>query len=117
MRDSRVELSMVDFLTIQDVTIQKKCNEHGMAVIKGIIDISDEESVLSVTEGNRFAKLSIENEKGEVKTVFAGIVESVQIASEGNLKRAIVKLVVATRLLECVSHTRTFKTRKWILPT
>lgn len=111
MRDSKVKLSMVDFLTIQDVTIRKKCNEHGMAIIKGIIVISDEESVLSVTDGNRYAKLSIENEKGEMKTVFAGIVESVQVASEGNLKQAIIKLVGATRLLECVSHTRTFQNK------
>lgn len=111
MRDSKMELSMVHFLTIQDVTIRKKLNEHGTAVIKGIIDKSDEESVLSTAEGNRFAKLSIENEKGKTKTVFAGIVESVQVASEGNLKQATVKLVGATRLLECASHTRTFQNK------
>lgn len=111
MRESKIELSMVHFLTIQDVTIRKKLNEHGTAVIKGIIDKSDEESVLSTAEGNRYAKLSIENEKGNRKVIFSGIVESVEVASEGELKQATVKLIGATRLLECSAHTRTFQNK------
>lgn len=111
MRDVLLDLSLVHFLVIQDVRIYKELNKHGKAIITGIIDEKDEQEVLSTSDSDRFAKLSMKASDGSSKVIFTGLIESVNLKSEGNIKTATVTLTGGTRLLECVERTRTFQNK------
>ncbi|WP_310604461.1 hypothetical protein [Anaerosporobacter sp.] len=64
MRDLRIELSLVDFLTIEECSIYKKVNEHGKVRIRGIIEASEEMDLLHSAESIRYASLYVIDEKG-----------------------------------------------------
>uniref|UniRef100_UPI00286F4192 hypothetical protein n=1 Tax=Anaerosporobacter sp. TaxID=1872529 RepID=UPI00286F4192 len=109
MRDIRIELSLVDFLTIEECSIYKKVNEHGKARIRGIIEASKEKDVLHSAESIRYASLYVIDEKGENQVIFTGIVESIVVRTETGIKVATVCLTGSTRLLDLKERTRTFQ--------
>ena len=108
MRDRSIGLSIADFVSIQEVYIHKMVNEHGMARIQGIIAEGSEEKLFQKAEKG-FVSLFIKDEKGNRKNIFSGIVDSLEVENAGGVKSARIVLTGATKLMDCILHTRTFQ--------
>ncbi len=50
MKERYIGLSIAEFVSIQDIYIYKKVNEHGKAVIRGIIDAEYEKELFKKAE-------------------------------------------------------------------
>ncbi len=108
MRDRIIRLSMASFVALQEVYIHKKANEHGMAVIRGVIAESSEGELFKNAESGN-ASLYILDEKGKRKDIFSGIIDSMEVKNAGGVKTARIVLSGSTKLMDCVKHTRTFQ--------
>lgn len=111
MRDLHIRLSMVDFISVLDVHVWKKVNEHGYAKIKGIIADKDETVLFRNAESDEYAVLAIEDDDGNTKNIFAGIVKHIQVENVGGVKTAEIQLQGATKLMDSKKHTRTFQNK------
>ena len=108
MRDRIIRLSMASFVALQEVYIHKKANEHGMAVIRGVIAEGSEGELFKNAESGN-ASLYILDEKGKRKDIFSGIIDSMEVKNAGGVKTARIVLSGSTKLMDCVKHTRTFQ--------
>lgn len=111
MRAVKVELSLVNFLTILDCKISKKVNEHGHAVIIGYIQGEDEENLIQRSTDIQFANIKLKDESGNIHVLFSGLVTSVRVEQVNGLKKAEVKLMGGTRLMESIPHIKTFQNK------
>ena len=109
MRDIRIQLSLVKLITVEECTIHKKVNEHGSAVIRGVIRSDKEADLLQCGDSLRYASIDIIDDKKESHPLFTGLIESVSIQTKAGVKIATVCLVGATRLLDLKERTRTFQ--------
>lgn len=109
MRDLHIKFSLVDFLSIESVEIHKKVNEHGYAKITGIIENSQEDTLIQKAETEEYAALSISDENNSTKNIFAGIIEQVEIENTGGVKTAAIILTGATRLMDGMRKTHTYQ--------
>lgn len=109
MRDVSVHLSLINFLSVEECIINKKVNEHGSAMIRGVIKSNKEAELLRCGDSLRYASVYILDEKEESHSLFTGIIESIAIQTEAGVKKATVRLIGATRLLDLKERTRTFQ--------
>lgn len=109
MRDLHIKFSLIDFLSIESLEIHKKVNEHGYAKIAGIIENSQEDTLIQKAETEEYAVLSISDENNSTKNIFAGVIEQVEIENTGGVKTATVVLTGATRLLDGRRNTCTYQ--------
>ncbi len=108
MKERYIGLSVAEFVSIQDIYIHKKVNEHGRARIRGIILAESEETLFKRAEGG-YATLFITDETGQRQNIFSGIIDRMEVKNSGEVKSADIVLAGATRLLDCTVHTRTFQ--------
>lgn len=108
MKERCIGLSIAEFVSIQEIQIHKKVNEHGRAEIRGIIRAGSEEELFRKAE-NGCADLFITDEAGEQRNVFSGIIDSMEVENLGEVKSARIVLTGATKLMDCVAYTRTFQ--------
>lgn len=109
MRDIHINISIVKFLTIDNVEIYKKVNEHGYAKISGIIEETQESCLMEKVMREKYALISIKNESDEEKIIFAGIIDNVEIQNTGGVKVAKIVLVGATRQLDGMREICTYQ--------
>lgn len=108
MKERYIGLSIAEFVSIQEIHIHKKANEHGMAKIKGIINAESEEELFKKAE-NGYAALFIIDEMGKQQNIFSGIIDSMEVENLGEVKSAQIVLTGATKLMDCITYTRTFQ--------
>ncbi len=108
MKERWIGLSIVEFVSIQEIQIHKKINEHGRAEIRGIIHTENEEKLFKRAETG-CASLFITDEAGEQRNLFSGIIDTMEVEKLGEVKSARIVLTGATRLMDCIPCTRTFQ--------
>ncbi len=108
MKERYIGLSIAEFVSIQDIYIYKKVNEHGKAVIRGIIDAEYEKELFKKAECG-YATLFIVDETGRQQNIFSGIIEHMEVKNSGEVKSANVVLTGATKQMDCMEYTRTFQ--------
>ncbi len=108
MRERIIGLSIADLVSIQEVYVHKKVNEHGMARIKGILAEGSEGELFKKAEGGK-ASLYIKDEEGNQRNIFSGIIDSLEVENAGGVKTLRMVLSGSTKLLDCTKHTRTFQ--------
>ncbi len=108
MKERSIGLSIAEFVSIQEVQVHKKVNEHGRAQVRGIIRAGSEEGLFVRAEAGG-AALYITDEEGERQNIFCGIIDSMEVENLGEVKSARIVLTGATRLMDCMTCTRTFQ--------
>lgn len=102
--------SFIKFITVLEYHAHKEVNQHGYAMICGYIPNREEEAFFSNYTGNTFGK--IELEEGEQRTtLFAGLIESIQMEQQGEVIKASIRLTGGTRLFEGMERIRTFQNK------
>lgn len=118
MRDVKINTSLVTLLDVLECTIEKKINEHGMAVISGHIKSNKEEKVMEkLKKGDCFANILITDEEGKEEEVFYGIVQKAETLTVGGLKKITIYMKGSTVLLDCKERTRTFQDKNMTYDT
>ena len=108
MKECRIGLSIAEFVSITEMRLHKKVNEHGRAEIRGIIRVGSEERLFVNAEAGS-AALYITDEDGEQQNLFCGIIDSMEVENIGKVKSAHIILTGATKLMDCSVCTRTFQ--------
>lgn len=108
MKERSIGLSIAEFVSIQEIQIHKKVNEHGRAQIRGVIRAGSEEGLFSRAEMGG-AALYITDEDGKQQNLFCGIIDSMEVENLGEVKSARIVLTGATKLMDCMTCTRTFQ--------
>lgn len=109
MKGMKIRLRSLNFLSITECRIVKKLNNHGKAVICGIIDKKDEQQVIRMAVANSLEQIIVNEE--EQKVLFSGIIESAKVDVKGDLRIATIHLTGATKLLDQKERIRTFQNR------
>lgn len=108
MKERCIGLSIAEFVSIQEIQIHKKVNEHGRAEIRGIINAGSEEELFRKAEAGS-ASLFIADETREQRNIFSGVIDSMEVENLGEVKSARIVLTGATKLMDCMTCTRTFQ--------
>lgn len=114
MRDLHINLSIIDFVSILDVHVWKKVNEHGYARVKGIIADKDESVLFKNAASDEYVVLSIEDDNQSIKNIFTGIINNIQVENSGGVKTAEILLEGATRQMDNKKYTRTFQNKEML---
>lgn len=107
MRANRIRVDQINFVMVTDCSMKKMINEHGTAIVKGVIDASDESKCLALATSESYLKVLAVGSSGE-ECVFHGFIEDIEINS-GDIKTATIKLATGTKLMDLTTRTRTFQ--------
>lgn len=106
MRAERIYTDLISFLTITKCEIEKSVNQHGKAVIKGVLK-AGENAVEKITDVTWIA-VHAEGE-GTDKIIFSGIVESMSVKDVNGSTECEISIVGATKLMDVEKKTKTFQ--------
>lgn len=109
MRDIKMKTDPFEFITIIEIKMNKRVNEHSTAIISGYINEQNEKDYLEMGLKDTQVKIDIMEEGGECKTLFYGVIISLSIEVAGGLKLLTVKLSSGTYLMDINVHTRLFQ--------
>jgi hypothetical protein len=109
MKGILIKLSSLDFVSVTECRIIKEVNDHGTAVISGIIDKKDEQHVTRMALCNSSEQILTMDDKEQV--VFSGIIESVRVDVQGEIRLVTIRLTGGTKLLDVTERTRTFQNK------
>jgi hypothetical protein len=98
---------ILNLLTLNGV---QEVNEHGTVTFSGIIEPELEEEYIKMSLSSTWAKVLEVDAQGDEKLYFHGVVTSIDISSEGNLKTIFVTLKTGTYLMDTAIHTRSYQT-------
>lgn len=110
MRARMIYLSGIQLNDILHCAVEKEVNQHGRATIIGYIDSESETELLNNVSQNYFLEIVMSGEhEGEKETLFQGVIETVNIESTGDLKKATIILIGGTRLMDRKKNDRAFQ--------
>lgn len=99
-----------EVLNVLDYHAELTLNSHGKAFIKARIDTSKEEEYLAAThQQTTWIELTVESEEGEIRSLFAGILERMVIQKEAETSIMELNLITGSVLLEQKKHLRSFQ--------
>lgn len=108
MRELLIHNNRFQFIDILDVSARKCVGEHASFYIKGHIAKENDEYVLRHLEGQAI-EFTAADEFGESKIIFGGLVDSIQIHTENDMRTLSVHAVSQTTLMDLDLETRTFQ--------
>lgn len=106
MRAERIYTDLISFLTITKCDIDKSVNQHGKAVIKGIL--KENEDVMAKIADMTWIAIYAEGDNTS-KTIFTGIVESMSTQDMNGSTECEIHIVGGTRLMDVEKKTKTFQ--------
>ena len=109
MRDYYLKTEPLTFLAVTKLTVSRKINTHGTAVIEGYIADEDEERFLGQLQGQVWEKIEEAGRDAETKILFWGLVTGFSIQKTNDQKRMTLELTTGTCLMDLVPHFRTFQ--------
>lgn len=109
MRDSMILVSPFQFLDILECSIHKAVNTHFTAKISGHISLDSAKKYEAALEQNLWISIGVQDEQSGEKSIFKGLIKSIEIETSGNVKTMTAQLVSGTAHLDASEHTRTFQ--------
>jgi len=106
MRAERINTDLIDFLSVSVCDIDKSVNQHGKAVIRGVLK-EGERAIEKISDVTRMSVLAI-GDTGK-KVIFSGVVESMSVQEVNGVTECEICLVGATTLMDIKRRTRTFQ--------
>ncbi|MBR3772484.1 MAG: hypothetical protein IKL07_09455 [Clostridium sp.] len=107
MRANRIRVDQINFLMITDCNMKKMINEHGTAIVTGVIEAEDESKCLALATSESYLQIYAVGSSGEA-CIFHGFIEDIEVYS-GDIKTVTIKLATGTRLMDLETRTRTFQ--------
>lgn len=102
-------VSNYTFNKILELKITRNMNEHASLYLKGIIDYEDGDSYVENANDKSYIKVSIKDDKENVRDLFYGIIVNISIASNNGIKTLEIQSLSETFLLDTKRKKRTFQ--------
>lgn len=112
MLEQIIQIAPFNFLNITEYNSTLKLNEHGIVVIKGIIESNKEEQYLRLISDGAWTEIHQIGEDGTKTMLFCGLAKEGQINSCGGVKELTLKVITGSSLLDVHEHTRSFENEK-----
>lgn len=109
MKDIKIKTEPFEFLTLKNVQIHKKVNEHSTASISGYIEETVEDNYIHKALAEVQIKIELLDEEENSVVLFYGVVVSFSIEVSGKLKLLTIELISNTYLMDIEWHTRIFQ--------
>jgi hypothetical protein len=98
MREAEIKIGPYQFLDLQTLEIHKKVNEHVTVKIVGRIAETLEDQYVDITSNNQELTIKAVGEDGQEALLFNGVVKSVAIKSNNNVRTLRFRFVFAGSL-------------------
>lgn len=102
-------VSNYEFVKISDLKIERKINDHAKLYIKGIIDSEKGDKYVESANDESFIKVSVKDDKNDIKDLFQGIVTSIGINASNDIKILEIEALSSTFLMDINKKNRTFQ--------
>ena len=102
-------VSNYEFVKISDLKIERKINDHAKLYIKGIIDSEKGDKYVEGANDESFIKISVKDNKNDIKDLFQGIVINISINTSNDIKILEIEALSATFLMDINKKNRTFQ--------
>lgn len=102
-------ISNYDFVKITDLKIERKINEHAKLYVKGIIDSEKGDKYVEGANDKSFIKVSVKDDKNNIKDLFQGITVNISINSSNDIKILEIEALSQTFLMDINKKNRTFQ--------
>lgn len=102
-------VSNYEFVKISDLKIERKINDHAKLYIKGIIDSEKGDKYVESANDESFIKVSVKDDKNDIKDLFQGIVTSIGINASNDIKILEIEALSSTFLMDINKKSRTFQ--------
>lgn len=102
-------VSNYEFVKITDLKIERKINEHAKLYVKGIIDSEKGDKYVEGANDKSFIKVSVKDDKNNIKDLFQGITVNISINSSNDIKILEIEALSQTFLMDINKKNRTFQ--------
>jgi hypothetical protein len=109
MREAGIKIGPYQFLDLQTLEIHKKINEHVTVKIVGRIAETLEDQYVNITSNNQELTIKAVDEDGQETLLFNGVVKSVAIKNNNNVRTLEVEGASGSYLLDLYPQNRTFQ--------
>ena len=109
MKEYNLKTGPIRFIEIRELMVNRQINEHGTAVVSGYIEDEDEDIYLKQLTGDVWEKIEEVGEKGDVQTLFWGVVTGFSVERVNDQKKMTLELTTGTYFMDLKSHFRTFQ--------
>lgn len=109
MKEYNLKTGPIQFIEVRDLMVNRQINEHGTAVVSGYIEDEDEDIYLKQLTGDVWEKIEEVGEKGDVQTLFWGVVTGFSVERVNDQKKMTLELTTGTYFMDLKSHFRTFQ--------
>lgn len=109
MREYNIRTNPVEFLSIQELSLEEEINHHGKMMISGYIADEQEDIYLGLLSGNIWEQVQIISQDGEIRTLFTGVVANYAINYINDQKKLTLEIITGSCLLDGKKHLRSFQ--------
>ena len=109
MRELKIKTTPFEFIDLLDVRINKWVNEHGTATVIGRIPEELEDKYVEMAGSNEWFTIIAEDEYGNEKVIFNGVVRSVSIKTYKNVRTLQVEAITGSYVMDIYPKKRTFQ--------
>ncbi|RDY32215.1 contractile injection system protein, VgrG/Pvc8 family [Lachnotalea glycerini] len=109
MREVKINTNKINFITVQNCTIEKEINTHGKATITGNVKAADEDTVNRMIDLDELVCISVLDELDSSNNIFCGVIESAAVKSVGGFKQVTLVLMGGTKVLDVAESIKTFQ--------
>lgn len=109
MKEDFIVISPFGILDLLEFRMYQQVNEHSKVEFSAHIPTGAAEVYRKESFKEMWAGIALQDEFGESKKVFEGLVEELEICHENGVNVLTCTLVAGTSLMDRVPHTRTFQ--------
>lgn len=109
MRDYQIRVAPFSFLSYEKIEICLEPNEHGKAIVVGVILEENEKEYVSLAIADTNVSIFAIDDTQTTVPLFTGVIEDFTIYSESGLRKLKILLVTASIKMDMVEITRTFQ--------
>lgn len=109
MREENIVITPYEFTNLLELSIDKKVNDHATARIVGRIPEELEDKYVEMAGNNEWISIKVKDEFNTEKVLFCGVIKSVSIKMNNNVRTLEVEAVTGTYLMDIHPKSRTFQ--------
>lgn len=97
------------FIEILDLKIERILNEHAKLNISGVISNDDLDNYVEIANENSYIKVSVKDDKGNIKDLFQGMVTNIGISAINDVRNLEIEALSNTFAMDIERKSRSFQ--------
>jgi hypothetical protein len=109
VRDNNIKIEPFEIVKLLALTGKQRANQHGEVSFSGVIPMEKEMEYLAMGFRATWVKISVLTKDGEEGLWFQGVLTSLEIESDRDVKVAHITAKTGTYLMDSALHTRSYQ--------